>query len=79
MLERGITRQEVLSTIGVGDVIERYPSDRPFPSYLMMAAGTEPIHVLAAADTTTRTCQIVTAYRPDLEHFEADLKTRRKR
>ena len=79
LLARGITRAEVLSTIGRGEVIERYPGDRPFPSLLIHLVGDLPLHVVAAADVETGTCHVITVYRPDLDHFEPDLKTRRKK
>jgi hypothetical protein len=40
---------------------------------------TEPMQVVVATDPAARICHVITAYRPDLEHFEADFKSRRKR
>jgi hypothetical protein len=37
----------------------------------------QPLHVVAAFDEKAKVCLIVTAYRPDPEHFEVDYKTRR--
>lgn len=79
-LERGIGRAEVVAAIMKGEVIEVYPTDRPYPSCLILYAGPDhPVHVVAAADATARICHVITAYRPDLEHFEQDLRTRRVR
>ena len=61
-----------------GEVIEVYPEDRPYPSCLMLQAESEPLHVVAAVDALAEVCHIITAYRPDLEHFEPDWKTRKK-
>lgn len=36
------------------------------------------LHVVVAFDASESCCYDVTAYSPDLEHFERDLKTRRK-
>jgi len=33
------------------------------------------LHVVAAFDGINACCYVMTAYRPDLEHFENDLKT----
>lgn len=77
-LERGISLAEVADAIARGEVIEVYAGARPHPSCLILHVGTEPVHVVAAADAAARICHVITAYRPDLEHFEADLKTRRK-
>ena len=78
-LERGISRAEVINAILHGEVIEVYTTDRPYPSGLILRVETEPVHVVAAAESTSAVCHIITAYRPDLEHFEADYKTRRKK
>lgn len=77
-LERGISRDEVVSAIMNGEVIEVYSTDRPYPSGLILYTETEPVHVVAAADPVARICHVITAYRPDLEHFEPDFRTRRR-
>ena len=77
-MERGISRVEIMNAIINGEIIEDYPADRPYPSYLVLGVEVEPVHVVASADPVARICHIITAYRPDLEHFEADFKTRRK-
>ena len=33
--ERGISRLDVLNCINNGEIIERYPDDFPYPSYLV--------------------------------------------
>jgi hypothetical protein len=78
LLERGITRAEAVGAIISGEVIEVYPEDRPYPSCLILHTAAEPLHVVAAADPDARVCHVITAYRPDLEHFEPDFKTRKK-
>ncbi|MFZ3012700.1 MAG: DUF4258 domain-containing protein, partial [Nitrospira sp.] len=62
-----------------GEVIEVYTTDRPYPSGLILHVETEPLHVVAAAESVDSVCHVITAYRPDLEHFETDYKTRRKK
>lgn len=77
-MERGISRAEVVSAIMNGEIIEAYPADRPYPSYLILGVEVEPVHVVTSADPVARICHVITAYRPDLEHFEPDFKTKRK-
>jgi hypothetical protein len=77
LLERGITRTEVLSAIMNGEMIESYTDDRPYPSCLILNAAPEPVHVVAAIDSAGGVCHIITVYRPDPGHFEPDWKTRR--
>ncbi len=80
MLERGISRNDVLTVLTKGQIIESYGNDRPFPSYLILGyVGEHPIHVVVAYDDKSETCYIITVYRPDLQYFDADYKTRKKR
>jgi hypothetical protein len=75
MMERGITRREVLDAMRHGERIETYGKDQPFASALLHAPGPPPLHVVAALDQGSQTCFVITAYRPDEAHFEPDLKT----
>lgn len=80
LAERKIKQEEVLQAILGGEELEGYPQDYPFPSALFFrkVAGL-PLHVVAAFDEANHWAYIVTAYIADVEHFEDDFKTRRKR
>ena len=79
MMERGISRATVKEVLMAGDVIEDYPDDRPFPTALFLGiVEGNPFHVVAAFDAQSGYCFVITAYKPDLEHFESDYKTRRE-
>lgn len=77
LLERGISRNQVKKAILQGIIIENYPDDFPIPSLLLAVNQPEALHVVLANDAASEQCHIITAYRPDLAHFEADLITRR--
>ncbi len=79
MMEREISRSEVIDTLVGGEIIAVYPDDRPFSSALIHKAQAPPLHVVAALDVGAATCFIITAYRPDEAHFGPDLKSRRPR
>ena len=79
MMERGISRMQVRQAIAQGILIECYPDDYPLPSVLLATRQPAPLHVVVAYDAETLQSHIITAYRPDLAHFEADLMTRRLR
>lgn len=80
LAERKIKQEEVLQTILTGEEIEGYPQDYPFPSALFFKKVTAlPLHVVVAFDEGNDWAYIVTAYVADLEHFERDFKTRRKK
>ena len=79
MMERRISRDTVKEVLLSGEIIEDYPDDKPYPSALFLGwIKEEPFHVVAAFDSVSRYCFVITAYIPDLEHFESDYKTRRK-
>jgi hypothetical protein len=79
VLERGISRKDVFSALIAGEEIEDYPDDKPVPSALFLHwAANQPLHVVAALDSASEFAFIITVYKPDLDHFEPDFKTRRK-
>ena len=76
MRERDISIDEVKQAIELGEIIEDYPSDRPFPSKLAMCCTTKLIHVVYAEDGNE--VIVITAYRPSYDKWENDLRTRKK-
>ena len=78
MLERGISRKDVIDAIINGEIIENYPDDHPFPSCLIMKyISSGAIHVVIAYNEYENKVIIITAYNPDNDIFESDYKTRR--
>jgi len=79
MLERGITKSEVLHVIDEGEVIEQYPDDKPYPSSLMFGmAGNRPLHVVVACNEEEQVRIVVKVYSPDTSIFMGDFRTRKK-
>ncbi len=80
MFERAIQKQHVIEAVRFGSVLDEYPDDEPFPSFLLLGpVRTRPLHVVVAVEARSKTCYIVTAYVPDPEVWEDDLTTRRSR
>ena len=76
---RYIARDEILGAAESFQIIEAYPEDKYFPSFLVLAMGEKlAFHVLIAVDFEGDNVRIVTAYRPGQEHWMPDLMTRRK-
>src|SRR5438093_6348982 len=76
---RHIMRDEILEKIDGYDIIESYPEDKYFPSYLLLGKARDAdFHVLFAVDVEGDNVRIVTAYRPDPDEWEADMRTRRR-
>ena len=74
MAERDISKEEILDAIEQGEVIKRYPDDRPYPSVLLYGNG---LHVVCGLGKGK--VSIVTVYRPSLDMWEPDMRTRRGR
>ncbi len=80
ILERGITRDMVSEVVLKGEIIETYSANKPFPSHLVFGFAAERVlHAVIAVDRESGIAYVVTVYEPDLEHFEADFKTRRNK
>ena len=78
MLQRGITREDVVNCISNGEIIEQYPEYWLNPTCLIFGLDVngEILHVVAGVDEFVH---IVTAYRPDGATFMPDMKTRREK
>lgn len=63
-----------------GETIETYPTDKPFPSRLILGwSGLRPLHVVAADNASAQETIIVTVYQPDIEEWESGFKRRKRR
>ena len=72
LAERDIELSEVMRAIMTGEIIEDYPDDFPYPSCLILGEG---LHVVAGVGDGR--LWLITAYRPDPDQWENDLKTRK--
>lgn len=80
MFERGIQRAAVEKVVATGEVIEEYPVDKPFSSFLMMGHSDGALfHVVVATDVTNSLCHVITVYTPDSVIWNDDGKTRRQK
>ena len=70
---------EIEESILRGMVIESYPDDPRGASCLIMgfSAQGRPLHVLCG-NLTGDELLVITAYEPDMDEWEVDLKTRRR-
>ena len=78
LMQRGISQADVIHAIQDGEIIEQYPDDYPYPSCLLLGLTTagEPLHAVCGRGEDE--VWMITAYHPDSDEWEADLKTRRK-
>ncbi len=78
MLSRNISRDNVKRVLEEREVIENYSEDHPFPSALFIGfVGKRVLHVIAALDKDEGLIYVITAYEPDMQHFQSDMRTRK--
>lgn len=79
---RNIDAEDVIDVLMNGETIFEYPSDKPYPSRLVLgwvkSSPEQALHVVVAEDAETDTCIVVTAYWPDKNMWERDYKTKNK-
>lgn len=71
---------EIFFSVLQGEIIEDYPTDKPYPSCLIYGESFtgEPIHSVWAYNMETKWAVIITVYRPDPNRW-INWRTRRKR
>ncbi len=77
MQERDISIADVKSCLQTGEIIENYPDDFPHPSCLIFGHTKENkiLHIVVGTDDNS--LFFITAYFPNTDKFEKDLKTRK--
>jgi len=76
---RFIPRRAILGSLACYEIIEEYPTDKYFPSYLVYSMHEGRVfHILIAVDMEGDNVRVITAYSPESSEWEADLKTRRR-
>ena len=76
--ERDISIDNVKHAILYGEIIRQYEDDKLFPSCLLLGTteNGDFIHIVASIDDEI--LYIITAYRPDKNEWESDLKVKRR-
>ena len=77
MKQRKINLGDIYAGIDNGIIIEQYPNDMYFPSCLMLycKVNGQPLHFVCSMGNNK--IYIITAYYPDLKHWEDDFMTRK--
>jgi len=75
--QRGIKVKDIRNAVKTGEIIEQYPEDYPYPSCLLLglSVNVQPLHVVMSDEGNAS--RIITAYFPDVDKWESDLKTRK--
>ena len=78
MFQRNISEQQVRDVIDKGEVLESYSDDKPYPSWLVLGYSQKiALHVVYAVDEEDNII-VITVYRPSLEKWQNDLRTRKE-
>lgn len=79
-VDDGLTYEEICFSATHGEVIENYPTDRPYPSCLILGKdfSEEPIHSVWAYNPQNLWAVLITVYRPDPKRW-VDWKVRVKK
>lgn len=76
--ERNITVDDVMNAIDNGEIIEQYPDDFPFPSCLILGLSINDVYIHIVVSMNDDKIYLITAYIPDTDKWEADMKTRKQ-
>lgn len=79
-IERNITVEEIKRALLNGEIIEKNPKSKPYPSCLLLGwlRSGDPLHIKCSIGTKEPKLRIVTVYEPSKEEWESDYKTRKK-
>ena len=77
MSERGILLRDVIDAVDHGEIIEQYPNDYPFPSCLILGLTVSNKYLHVIVSISEGHIYLITAYYPNKDEWEADMKTRR--
>jgi len=77
--QRNIYISNIKLAIKNGEIIEYYMDDYPYPSCLIVGKDikNEVLHIICSISNNT--VHMITAYYPDSNKWEEDMKTRRKK
>ena len=63
--QRFIGRETIIEAADTYEIVEAYPADKYFPSYLLLGRkGDDAFHVLFGVDVEDQNVRIITAYTP---------------
>ena len=63
--------------LDIGEVVEQYPDDVPYPRRLLLGwRDSRSLHVVVAEDSDAGTAIVVTVYEPDPSGWDHDFRRR---
>ena len=77
--QRNIQISDIKTAINNGKIIEYYYDDYPYPSCLILGYNTNNKIIHIVCGISEGTAHIITAYYPNTDKWEEDMKTRREK
>lgn len=79
LYERNITIEGIKDAIITGEIFEQYEDDKSFPSCLLLGKNENGAAIHLVVSINDEFLYVITAYYPDDDEWENDLKTRKER
>jgi Domain of unknown function (DUF4258) len=77
MFQRRVDEKDVRSVLEIGEIIEVYPDDTPYPSRLILGwLESRPLHVVAADNIIDNETIVITVYEPEQDKWSPNFKRR---
>lgn len=77
IMQRGISREDIIHVLLNGEIIEQYPTSYPYPSCLVLGITVNNRYIHVVCGVGNNKLYLVTVYEPDEEKWESDFKTRK--
>jgi len=78
MFQRRISDSDIRELLERGTIIEEYPDDVPYPSFLISGmVNHRPLHGVMAYNNVDREAIVITAYEPDPDSWSENYTRRR--
>ena len=79
MFERDIDENEIYVVLTAGEIIEEYPDDFPFPSFLINGKTNKNryLHIVVGIDEVGQKLYVITTYEPDSLIWAEDFSRRK--
>ncbi|MCL2002922.1 MAG: DUF4258 domain-containing protein [Oscillospiraceae bacterium] len=78
MRERGITIENIKNAVRIGEIIQQYKEDKPFPSCLMLGETEQNKKIHIVASVNGGYMYVITAYYPNEKDWGVDMKHRKE-
>jgi hypothetical protein len=78
MFQRKIDEEDIRHILAIGEVIEEYPEDTPYPSRLVSGwCGSRPIHIVVSDNIETKENIVITVYEPEPDKWDSNFRRRK--